>query len=484
MLKTCKYEQLDKNFCNGNEWAKILEDHVKNDDYKVKANGKELQCYNVRVSRISFNRVWPGYQRDISQSEVAAVVQIFGDEKLEFEIKPKKEFSKCRIRPLSKGIEPKINGGVIKFTVEKNGYYVLELDDQHNCLHIFYNAIKEYPEKERATYYFGAGFHFPGVINLKSGDSVYIDKDAYVYGSLFGDGVKNVKIYGQGVIDGSYESRIFEHAYERFTKGNVKFYNSENVSVEGVILKDSAIWSLACFACKNVNIKDVKIVGQWRYNTDGIDICNCENVNVSDCFIRVFDDVVTIKGIAGYTGNYPINITYNKNILISDCTMWCGWGRSCEIGYETNCDYYDNIKFTGCDLIHNSNVAIDIQHGQRAHIKNIIFENLNVELCKEDGKEVYQHTDDQVYDGEKLERIPTLIYFSTYQHKPVSNVTIKNINVFIEKNLPKPTIYVDDTESVFKNIVIENIKINGAKADKEDFALYISEKDKAEIKLF
>jgi len=484
MLKTCKYEQSDKNFCNGNEWAKILENHIKNDEYNVKANGKELQCYNVRVSKMAFNRVWPGYQRDISQSEVAAVVQIFGDEKLEFEIKPKKQFSKCLIRPLSKRIEPKISDGVIKLTVEQNGYYVLELDDQHNCLHIFYNALKEYPEKKNATYFFGAGFHFPGVINLKSGDSVYVDKDAYVYGSIFGDGVKNVKVYGQGVLDGSYEARIFEHAYEKFTKGNVKFYNSENVSIEGVILKDSAIWSLACFACKNVNIKDVKIVGQWRYNTDGIDICNCENVNVSNCFIRAFDDVVTIKGIAGYIGNYPINIKGNKNISISDCVMWCGWGRTCEIGYETDCDYYDNIKFSKCDLIHNSCIAIDINHGHRAHLENIAFENLNVELCKEDGKEIYQFTDDQAYESEKCDNVTRLIHFSTEQHKPISNVTVKNINVFAEKNLPKPTILIDDSESVFKNIIVENITINGRKACKKDFELIISEKDKSEIKLF
>ena len=484
MFGTCKYEQLDKGFCNGNEWAKILENHVKNDDYNVKVNGKELQCYNVRVSKMAFNRIWPGYQRDISQSEVAAVVQIFGDERLEFEVKPKKRFSHCLIRPLSKGIEPKNNDGTIKFTVEKNGYYVLELDNQHNCLHIFYNAIKEYPEKDKATYYFGAGFHFPGVINLKSGDSVYIDKDAYVYGSLFGDGVKNVKVYGQGVIDGSYEARIFEHAYERFTKGNVKFYNSENISIEGVVLKDSAIWSLACFACKNVNIKGVKIVGQWRYNTDGIDICNCENVTVSDCFIRSFDDVVTIKGIAGYMGNNPINIKGNKNVFISDCVMWCGWGRSCEIGYETDCDYYDNIKFSRCDLIHNSCVAIDINHGQRAHLENITFENLNVELCKEDGKEIYQFTDDQTYESEKCDHVTRLIHFSTERHKPISNVTVKNLNVFTEKDLPKPTILIDDAESVFKNIIVENININGKKAGKEDFKLIISEKDKAEIKLF
>ena len=63
-------------------------------------------------------------------------------------------------------------------------------------------------------------------------------------------------------------------------------------------------------------------------------------------------------------------------------------------------------------------------------------------------------------------------------------MTAQNINVFIEKDLPKPTIFIDDAESVFKNITVRDITINGKKADKEDFALYISEKDRSEIKLF
>ena len=62
---------------------------------------------------------------------------------------------------------------------------MLEPESEHNALHIFFEEEKKYPDAKDATYYFGPGVHFPGVINLKDNDSVYIDKEAIVFGSLY-----------------------------------------------------------------------------------------------------------------------------------------------------------------------------------------------------------------------------------------------------------------------------------------------------------
>ena len=46
-----------------------------------------------------------------------------------------------------------------------------------------------------------------------------------------------------------------------------------------------------------MTIANVKLVGLWRYNADGIDVCNSQDVVVSDCFVRAFDDALVIKGL-------------------------------------------------------------------------------------------------------------------------------------------------------------------------------------------
>ena len=40
-------------------------------NYKVLVNGKEVACNYARVSKVPFNMVWKGYQRDVDQTELA-----------------------------------------------------------------------------------------------------------------------------------------------------------------------------------------------------------------------------------------------------------------------------------------------------------------------------------------------------------------------------------------------------------------------------
>jgi hypothetical protein len=39
-----------------------------------------------------------------------------------------------------------------------------------------------------------------------------------------------------------------------------------------------------------VDISNYKLIGLWRYNSDGIEICNSEDVTIRDSFVRSFDD--------------------------------------------------------------------------------------------------------------------------------------------------------------------------------------------------
>jgi hypothetical protein len=447
-------------------------------DYKVRLNGQSASVYTCRVSAMPLNREWAGSQRDIRQSELASMIGFSADGAVNVEVECAREFKSAVVRPLSKNIAVAVKGGVVSFALEKPGQYVLELDGSHFALHIFYNRPDGFTGKDDATYYFGPGIHFPGLIRLKSGESVYIDESAVVNGSVFAENAEDIRIFGYGVLDGGYESRIYGHCYDDYTKGNLKFYGCKNVSVNGVVLRDSAIWALNLFGCDGVNIDNVKIVGQWRYNTDGIDIVNSQNVLVKNSFIRAFDDVITLKGIDKYKH------TDVKNIRVTDCVLWCGWGRTLEIGFETACREYSGITFENSDLIHNDLVCLDIQNGDYAFVHDVIFRNLRVEYQKDTLAAVYQ-TDDSVWIDKNAFAVPYLITVINRRFREpqtghlfplagdygkdvknaasVRGVLYKDIFVFSDDPAFKPPILVSQRVdgAAFADITIDGLYVNG-----------------------
>ena len=366
----------------------------KSEDYKVFVNGQEIPVYTCRVSAYPFNRLWPGYQRSIDQTECASYVNLVSDEELEIRVEPlsKSVDGNIMIKPYSKGIKVKKEGGQIVFSIKDHGGYVLEIDDYHGFLYIFNNHPMVCEDPQKVTHYFGKGVHFPGKLILKSNDSVYVDKDALVYGCIFAENAENIRIYGNGVFDDSGEARFCEPCYEKYTNGNIKLYDCKNIQIDGVGFTNSAVWCVNLFHCFGVEINAINIFGQWRYNTDGIDIVNSCNITVRHSFVHSFDDAITVKGIDRYS------YESNRNMLFEHCVLWCDWGKTCEIGLETAAPEYENIIFRDCDILRAGNTACDIQNGDCAEVHDVIFENLRVELESFYTPSVVQRSESQIYD--------------------------------------------------------------------------------------
>ena len=182
------------------EWTKsIFSCNVpKSKDYKVYVNGEEIPVYTCRISSYPFNTWWPGHQRPVNQSEIVSYVNLITDEEIRIEVEPltKTAYERIMVKPYSKGIKTEQINNRIVFTLKENGAYVFELDDYHGLLYIFNNKPVICDNPESVTYYFGKGVHFPGKIILKSNESVYLDKDALVYGCIFAENAENIRIYG------------------------------------------------------------------------------------------------------------------------------------------------------------------------------------------------------------------------------------------------------------------------------------------------
>ncbi len=483
------------------EYTKSVFPHEvpKSADYKVYVNGREVPVYACRISAYPFNTWWPGYQRPVAQSEIASYVNLVTDEEIEIAVEPltKTAYERVMIKPYAKNISYRKDGGKIIFILKEKGGYLLELDDYHGLLYIFNNKPISCSAPEKVTYYFGKGVHFPGKITLHSNESVYLEKDALVYGCIFAENAENIHIYGNGILDDSAEERISQHCYEAYTNGNLKFYDCNHLKIAGVGMTNSAIWCVNLFHCIDVEIDGINVFGQWRYNTDGVDIVNCKNVALRNSFVHSFDDTVTIKGIDRYREEC------NTDILVENCVLLCDWGKTMEIGLETECREYSRITFRNCHVVRGGNAACDIQNGDCATVHDITFENISLELESFYTKEQLQKTAEQIYDKKESVCISKLLsimnprFRETYAFLDVGNgnlsdqgkphyaaargITVRNVDIYADEKIfgefgsACVCILVSNriATTEYADITVENVSLNGRRIFGDDMDIHI-----------
>ncbi len=439
-------------------------------DYRVTVDGREIKCHKCRVSKMPFNTVWPGHQRPIEQTEVDSFISFDMDSPADICVKLPRRPSDIAIRPLSKNIEYEVFAETVYFTIKECGQYTFEVDGRHNILHIFANK-KENFDIKNATYAFENGVFDVGRIHLKSNESVYIGADALVYGEIDSTDSENIGIFGRGILDGSKIERS-AGSCEIGRDGIINFNRCKNVSLNGVILRDSRMWTVTSINCTDMDFRNVKVIGMWRYNSDGFDFVNSRDIRVSDCFLRTFDDSIVLKGLR-LDDKKEIEKMNLENITVENCVIWCDWGGALEIGAETVADEYKNIIFRNCDIIRTDQGAMRIHSGDRAEIHDVLYENIKIEYSKYDRKSVYQDSDDMIYEPENEPAhdafIKDWMYCGVWSDDNilghVHDIIYRNIYITKDESVPAPKAVFEggDETHIIENITVENVKINGEK---------------------
>lgn len=465
-------------------------------DYSVKINGKKVETNTARTSAVPFNRRWPGHQRSLDQTEAIQFISLATNEPLTFEITPKEPFEQVKIRPQSLGILPQIENGSIKFTLDHPTYFTVEPYGRNRALHIFADPMPTYEIDitDPNVLYFGAGEHDVGMIRLESNQTLFLDEGAVVYACVHAIDAENIKILGRGILDNSKNKE--QILYEANVENNSSAVNNAirvhtvqleyctDIEIDGITIRDSLVYNIRPLACKNLNIKHVKIIGCWRYNSDGIDMHNCEDVHISNCFIRTFDDSICIKGFdCFYEGDVEVSVhkamyrngkAYDvfKNVLVENCIIWNDWGKALEIGAETKAEEIFDVTFRHCDLIHIMGNALDCTNVDYANVHHITYQDINVECNEIIPAPAIQKSDAEQYENKNPQYMPvtmaaTVVYHHEYskgspnKRGKNSDFLFKNIYVYGDHS---PKVKFIGYDAAHKT---ENIRISGLFLNKE-----------------
>jgi hypothetical protein len=297
------------------------------------------------------------------------------------------------VRPLAQGIKPEIKDHVARFRLP-GGPCQISFEPGGGILHplhIFVNPPeRDIPDpKDPNVLYYGPGYHEANEVDIKDGQTIYIAGGAIVSlkpqptgtkmetCSLYGlelywaPGLfapkwkKHVTVRGRGILCG-------RKSLEARQRGALLvFEGCEDVSVEGIIIRESAVWSLNLSNCKRARISNVKIVGHY-VNNDGIAIGGTSDAVVEDCFCHNADDALEVK----------VWIP-QRNVVFRNCIVWDDVGQSLGLACETNADI-ENVAFENCTVIHSpddmaSRGVIGLHVVGTGSVRGFRFENITIE---------------------------------------------------------------------------------------------------------
>jgi polygalacturonase len=301
-------------------------------------------------------------------------------------------------------------------------------------------AIEACSASGGGTVYIPAGTYMTGPIVLRDYMTLYVeagalvrfvtDFDAYppvktrwsgyeCYGYsplIYGYGLKQVAIKGEGVFDGQGEawwkayrglkqgivpesstrqellklneelrlstpSNIGEWESQFLRPALLQLVHCEQVVLEGVTLMNSPFWNTHLVYLNHVNIRGVTFQNPSDTpNGDGLDIDSCSNVRVSDCHFDVGDDCLCLKSGIDKDGR-RVGIP-TENITVTNCTMLHGhggvvFGSECAGGIR-------NVTISNCIFIGTDRgIRIKTNRARGGGVENVRISNIYMQdvLC-------------------------------------------------------------------------------------------------------
>lgn len=364
------------------------------------------------------------------------------------------EITAAVVRPLSRGIKAVIKGRKVHIVLKKCGKILVDTEGQRQ-LHIYADRADDIPAGENVRVYRTGHIYDEGEIRLVSGEELYIEGGAVVRGRIIAEEAEDIRICGNGILDGSFFSD---------KRRLCVFRKCKNIRISGIIMVRPSLWMLMLHECVNVKIDNIKQVGEV-VSSDGIDIVSSSHVDIGDCFLRNNDDCIAVKALET-DGTAAADV---EDVRVHDCVFLNDTsGNALEIGHELRCRKVSDIVFENCDIlsVHGYGAAFAVHNADRAAVENITYADIRVE-----------HYYDKLIDI----RIINSMWGKSAERGYINNIHFRNI--FVAASVYNPGYSVsligghDDMHRV-KNICFENFCINQRRMiDSDEMDLFIKQAD-------
>ncbi|KAA5546789.1 glycoside hydrolase family 28 protein [Adhaeribacter rhizoryzae] len=282
---------------------------------------------------------------------------------------------------------------------------------------------------------------------------------------------KNIKIYGEGTIDGSgyywwepyWQKR---KVLEKTVPGDlidwhvprprlILFDNVTDSKITGLRLQNSGFWTVHVCYSQNIQLTSLNIFnpvledGKKAASTDGIDVDSSRDIFIRNCTISVDDDCIAIKSGRGSDG-LRVNIP-TENVVIEDCTFLEGHG-GVSVGTET-AGGIKNVMVRNCKARDNkAPIKFKPRPGRGGVIENITHENWEIEKVGTVIDYALRAVDgsDYIDEWQKL-KVPFALATPRYR-----NITIRNVKA---SQSGKAISFLGWPLAHAENIMLENIAI-------------------------
>ena len=368
-----------------------------------------------------------------------------------------------------------------------------------------------------------AGHYVTNTIFLKDSVELHLDEGAVLWGDTILNnypdipGAKspnsvravvaasfatNISITGNGTINGRGGATQFLLGNSaRWRPYLIYFTRCNNVEVEGVSLLDAAFWVQLYEECQNMVISNLFVKSHVNWNNDGMDLDNCKNVVVENCYFDVDDDAFCLKSEANTAGVCENIIARNcvfrtncnaiktgtsshggfKNILVENCTV--------KEASEDNFRFWQSkLSFITAPRTVLSGIAIEAVDG--AEVEGVTIKNIHMENVQ---TPIFIKVGDRNRHAGKISKIDSIVIDSVYAEvqsrmassitafpgQYVENVTIRNIDLVLpgggtqaqadasvpenEKNYPENYMFGHSLPSTgfyirhAQNVIFENV---------------------------
>ncbi|MFD2570499.1 hypothetical protein ACFSUS_07630 [Spirosoma soli] len=366
------------------------------------------------------------------------------------------------VRPLSKNVKPQLTGAVVKFSLAEAGQYSVERAGTSNfkddVLFLFANRPDANVPNLTAknVIHLKPGIHYRN-IDLTSGQTLYLDAGAVLFGGINVWNAKNVSILGRGtVLYYGPQSEDHDDGWKNQKSWHpLTTHNVQGLTVRGVtFVGRSRTWSLQTHTTFDAVFDNIKIlaVNPQNINGDGIDWYGGGRAKVLNSFIRSMDDCFAFftqdssKDMWATTRNTTGEV---KDIYIDNCVLWSTLANVFRIGFNGQALTTSNITMKNTDVIHMSKgewyapwalfcMVSPNSKGKASH-RNYLFEKIRFEepvalFGLQNPEAQFQNLvlKDITMTGEP---VPSLVKSNT-SHITFDNVILNGKRVVTETDIP------------------------------------------------